>query len=410
MTTARSEHAGLPGWQRPLLPGDLLGASRVDRSARDWFVDSALFAIAAGVGLLELVATSPDHGTAWTVFDAILGSIACLALWLRRRLPLTVALIAVSASIVASSAALAAPIAVFGVAVRCSTRSLVGIAALSLVAIGISPLLYPSQGSWGMQALVGLLATVVFIAWGLFTRVRRELVVSLRERAERLEAEQRWHVEQAREAERRRIAREMHDVLAHRLSLLSVHAGALEFRPDASPAEIAEAAGVIRRNAREALEDLRAVITLLREDADEPTPQPPQPTLAQIPALIEESRAAGMQVHASIDLPAGDAVAAGLGRTAYRVVQEALTNARKHAPGAPVEVTIATEEGARLEIEVLSKRPVATVHASTSGGLPGTGTGLVGVAERVALAGGELHYGPTDDGDFILRATLPWMR
>ena len=128
----------------------------------------------------------------------------------------------------------------------------------------------------------------------------------------------------------------MHDVLAHRLSLLSVHAGALEFRPDAPPEEIAEAAGVIRANAREALQELREVIGVLRADADGVVP--PQPTLDAIPSLIEESRAAGMKVRAQVDAAGGDVL---LGRTAYRVVQEGLTNARKHAPAAAVEVTVA---------------------------------------------------------------------
>ena len=103
------------------------------------------------------------------------------------------------------------------------------------------------------------------VGWGLFVRAQRELVLSLRERAERLEAEQRLRVEQAREAERRRIAREMHDVLAHRVSLLSLHAGALEFHPDASAEEVAEAAAVIRASAHAAMQELRDVIGVLRE-------------------------------------------------------------------------------------------------------------------------------------------------
>ena len=141
--------------------------------------------------------------------------------------------------------------------------------------------------------MLGVLITGVVVGWGLFVRVQRELVLSLRERAERVEAEQRLRVEQAREAERLRIAREMHDVLAHRVSLLSLHAGALEFHPDASAEEVAEAAAVIRASAHAALEELREVIGVLREGAPGTGAEPPQPTLAEIPALIEESRAAG---------------------------------------------------------------------------------------------------------------------
>ena len=184
-----------------------------------------------------------------------------------------------------------------------------------------------------------MLLTAVVVGWGLFVRARREVIFSLRERAARLEAEQRLRVEQARDAERRRIAREMHDVLAHRVSLLTLHAGALEFRPDASPEEVAEAAGVIRATAHAALEDLRGVIGVLRDGEGGDGPEPPQPTLADIPALVEESRAAGMKVECSIGEPPGP-VPDALGRTAYRVVQEGLTNARKHAPAAAVAVHV----------------------------------------------------------------------
>jgi signal transduction histidine kinase len=227
------------------------------------------------------------------------------------------------------------------------------------------------------------------------------------EMLDRLEAERRDSARRAlaaQEAERLRIAREMHDVLAHRVSLLSLHAGALEFRPDASPEEVAEAAAVIRASARAALEELRDIIGVLREGADGDAPEPPQPTLAQLPALIDESRAAGTQVQTRID--ARD-VPDALGRTAYRVVQEGLTNARKHAPGAAVDVRVAVA-GDRLVVEVVTRRPVGVPAGAPGERLPGAGTGLVGLAERVALAGGELEHGPDAAGDFVLRASLPW--
>jgi signal transduction histidine kinase len=206
----------------------------------------------------------------------------------------------------------------------------------------------------------------------------------------------------ARAAERRRIAREMHDVLAHRLSLLSVHAGALEFRPDAPAEEVAEAAGVIRESARAALEDLRGVIGVLREDGGDSLTEPPQPTLADLTALIEESRAAGMRITERIEI--GDtAPSAAAGRTAYRIAQEGLTNARKHAPGAAVTLTVQSPDGA-LQVEVRSLAPVAVAAESA---LPGAGTGLIGLSERVTLAGGELEHGVDRDGAFVLRARLP---
>ncbi len=243
---------------------------------------------------------------------------------------------------------------------------------------------------------------MVVIGWGLFVRARRELIHSLRERAERVEAEQRLRVEQAREAERRRIAREMHDVLAHRVTLLSLHAGALEFRPDAPPEEIAEAAGVIRASAHSALQELREVIGVLRE-GPEPDPERPQPTLSDVPALVEESRAAGMRVECRIEAN-GAAVPEAVGRTAYRIVQEGLTNARKHAPAAGVDVAIGAGPGPRLAVDVVSRAAVGA-HVEAP---PGAGTGLIGLTERVALAGGELRHGRDAFGNFFLHAMLPW--
>ena len=127
----------------------------------------------------------------------------------------------------------------------------------------------------------------------------------------------------------------MHDVLGHRLSLLGMHAGALEYRPDASPAELAAAAGTVREQARLALRDLREIVGVLREESDEPTT--PQPTLADLPALVAESTTAGLRVDAHLDVidPPNPT-----GRHAYRIVQEALTNARRHAPGEVVVLRV----------------------------------------------------------------------
>jgi signal transduction histidine kinase len=187
----------------------------------------------------------------------------------------------------------------------------------------------------------------------------------------------------------------MHDVLAHRISLLAVHAGALEVRREAPEAE-REAAGVIRECAYEALEDLRQVIGMLR---DQPSEDRPQPTLRDVPALVEESREAGATV--DLELAGRDEVPAGAGRHAYRIVQEALTNARKHAPGAPVKVAVTGCADEGLVVEVGN----ALVRGGT---IPGAGAGLVGLRERVQLAGGRLEHGPTPAGRFMVRAWLPW--
>jgi signal transduction histidine kinase len=249
---------------------------------------------------------------------------------------------------------------------------------------------------------VGVLAIAAAVAWGMLLRGNRE---AERERLRRTHAEQQLRVEQARYAERTRIAREMHDVLAHRISLLSLHAGALEFRPDAPPEEVGRAAGVIRASAHQALEDLRAVIGLLRDGADGEPPQPPQPTLAALPGLLEESRAAGMCVYADIRGTDLAAVPDAVGRHALRIVQEALTNARKHAPAAAVDLRVAGAPGDGLTIEVRNPVPVLAAGATE---IPGSGTGLVGLAERATLSGGHLEHGLDNGGDFRLCAWLPW--
>jgi signal transduction histidine kinase len=195
----------------------------------------------------------------------------------------------------------------------------------------------------------------------------------------------------------------MHDVLAHRISLLSLHAGALEFRPDAPPEEVARATGVIRASAHQALEDLRAVIGVLRESPDGEVPERPQPTIADLPALIDESRAAGMRV--AYAWRVGADVPEAMGRNAYRIVQEGLTNARKHAHGSAVDVTVDGAPGDALTIEIRNRLPVGAGVAADN---PGAGTGIVGLTERATLAGGRLEHGRTEAGDYRLWAWLPW--
>lgn len=239
-------------------------------------------------------------------------------------------------------------------------------------------------------------ANAALLGWGANGRWRAELLASYRERAYRAEAEGARRVAAAQTLERSRITREIHDVLGHRLSLVATYAGALEFRPDAPPEQVAQAAAVVRAGLHQALEELREVIRVAN---DETSSWQPQPTLADIDRLLDESRDAGVVVTSQFAV-ATDAPAA-LGRTAYRVVQEALTNARKHAVGQPVNVTIEGGHPDGLEVTVrnpLPARPLATAP----------GVGLIGVAERVELAGGILRYDASPGGGFELRAWLPW--
>jgi signal transduction histidine kinase len=389
-------------WQNALLPGELRDDSDGGRSARDWIVDLLMYAIAFGAGVGVLADSWEEHSDTLVFVDIVLGVVCLVSLWWRRSHPGAVGTLAAIAGAASASAAGPGLIAGFNVALRGTRREIIRVIAISVVAIQVYPRIYDSGEPYLLEVFVGGLIGAIVISWGLLARVGRQHVLELRDRAARMEAEQQLRIEHARDAERRRIAREMHDVLAHRVSLLSLHAGALEFRRDASPEEVAEAAGVIRETARAALEDLRQVIGVLRDGSESGTPEPPQPTLADVPALVEESRAAGMRVTCRVEVD-GD-VPPALGRTVYRIVQEGLTNARKHAPAAAVDVAISGEE--RLVVEVVSRRPVGVALAARS--LPGAGSGLIGLSERVALAGGELQHGPDAAGDFVLRATLPW--
>jgi signal transduction histidine kinase len=408
--SAGDHQAGVATWQRRLLPGELGRPEDRRRSARDWVVDVLALAVAWLIGAALLVDAWDQHGQAQAIADIVLGVAAGVLLWWRRPHPTGVAIAIGAMSAVSAVAAGPALVALFNAAIRSSRRGLAAVLGVGVAAAVVYSILYPdTQDPLAVSIVIGVLITGVIIGWGLFIRARRELVRSLRERAARLEAEQRLRVEQAREAERRRIAREMHDVLAHRVSLLSVHAGALEFRPDAPPEEIAQAAGVIRATARAALEELRAIVGVLRE-GDEAGTEPPQPTLADVPALVDESRAAGMRIDLDRAGPL-DTVPDVTGRAAYRIVQEGLTNARKHAPGATVRVRVAVREGDELEVVVANRAPVAVPFPAAAEPdeplLPGAGSGLIGLRERVELAGGRLEHGPDAAGDFVLRATLP---
>jgi signal transduction histidine kinase len=400
-----------------LLPASLLDESQLTegdartppRSLRDWLVDLAMLIAAVGIGALAFADTSSEHSTATAVLDIAVGVSACAALWVRRAHPVAVAVVVVSLSALSAAAAGAALVALLTVAVRCRPRTTLAIGALSVATSAIFPALYQKGAGYDLGSFAfGAAFTLVAVGWGLFVRARRVYVLSLHERARRLESEQRLRVEQARLAERSRIAREMHDVLAHRISLLSVHAGALEYRPDAPPDEISRAAGIIRATARTALQELREVIGLLRDSDENGAPEPPQPTLAHVPALIEESRRSGMQVRDTIEIDEAGDISDAIGRTVYRIVQEGLTNARKHAPGSLVDVRIGRDEAGGLDVQVISRPPVgAATPTSAAPALPGTGTGLIGLAERTTLAGGRLHHGAIPEGGYALRATIP---
>jgi len=383
-------------------------ARRVRRSVRDWSVDVTCFLLALVSGAVLVGAAlseTPPPSDSVVLLDVLAGGIGCLALWWRRRWPVPIAVLLALIGTFSDMASAAVLIALFTVAVHRRLPVVLALGALNPASFGVYTVLRPTDDvPYPIVVGFGLVLTGAVLAWGMFVRARRQLVLSLRERAARAESEQQLRVEQARVTERTRIAREMHDVLAHRLSLLSMHAGALEFRPDAPPAEVAQAAGVVRASARQALEDLREVIGVLRDGDGDPATRP-QPTLADLPALVEECRVAGVRVRADYRVPQLASAPPAIGRHAYRIVQEGLTNVRKHAPGTVASIRVDGGPGVGLTVEVSNPASAGSEHALP---LPGAGTGLVGLLERVSLAGGQLEHGWTPDGEFRLRARLPW--
>jgi signal transduction histidine kinase len=382
---------------------------RIRRSPRDWLVDALLFLLAVGFTVLTVVDGLDRHlGSVWLAVEATLGGLCALGVWLRRRWPVGFAATALVFSVFSTAASGVALIALFTVAVYRSFAMVALVTAgLALASIGTA-LVRPdtSVPNW-WQAALGIVCVAAVLAWGMFVRARRQLAQSSRERERRAESER---IAQARQHERHRIAREMHDVLAHRISLVSLHAGALELRPDGPADEIARAAGIIRDSAHQALEDLREVIGVLRADGAgdqwaDGAPERPQPTLANLPELVDESRRAGTPVRLECPVADPSAVPVVVGRSAYRILQEGLTNARKHAHGAEVSVTVRGTRGDGLTVEIRNPWPV---DAASSTSIPGAGSGIIGLAERVSLAGGRLEHGRTAAGDFRLWAWLPW--
>ncbi len=340
------------------------------------------------------------------VLDVAVGVAACALLPVLLRWPVPGAL---ALAVLAAVSPAATPAATFGtlyVAQRRRFAVAAAVGAAGVVAGAVQGLLRPFGGLpyiWWLVLVIA--AEAALVAWGQLTQARHALIASLQERARRAEAEQGRRVAEARAAERTRIAREMHDVLAHRLSLLATYAGAIEYRPDAPPEQMARAAGVVRAGAHQALDELREVITVLREDdGDGDGAQRPQPGLADLPRLVEESRDAGARVQLDNRVADPGALPGAAGRTAYRVVQEGLTNARKHAPGEQVQVIIDGRPGGRLLIDI--RNPLVNGHAAGPV-IGGSGTGLIGLTERVRLAGGELDH-QAADGEFRLSARLPW--
>jgi signal transduction histidine kinase len=371
---------------------------------------STVFAVVIG-GLLWLSVAQDQWQSARTLFwgDLALGVASLAAMQFRRRWPFAVTVLTSAATAVSVSAIGPWIVCQVSLSARRRWREILPTAALSVLVGQANIAVQPNQTvSWYVDLLFCVLAAGVVVAVGLYLGARRDLIASLHDRAERAEREQALQISTARAGERTRIAREMHDVLAHRMSLVAVHAGALAYRTDLSAAETRETAAIIQANSQRALADLREILGLLRdtERGIDVTHHRPQPTLGDLDSLLDDERAAGAHVTLRSDLEDLDALPESIGRSAFRIVQEGLTNARKHAPHALVTVELTGHPGNGLDLSV--RNPVRV--GGELNGKDGAGFGLIGLAERAAASHGRLEHGLTPNGDFVLRAWLPWER
>jgi signal transduction histidine kinase len=369
----------------------------VTRSGVLWRILGML--VIGGVGLLSVPAHWHD---AWLGVDVAVAALGAVLVRWRRRWPLPIALATTALSSLSGLAAGPAVLASVSLATR-RVYWQVGLVALANVGFGqVFSTMQPDDGDpWWVDLLINIVVTAAILGWGLYIGSRRELVWTLQQRAERAEAEQELRSSQARSTERARIAREMHDVLAHRISQISLHAGALGFRGDLDADELRANATVIRDLANDALTDLRGVLGVLRDPETGEPANAPQPTWEDLPALVDQAREAGLHVELSNRLSGTTPVPAVVGRTLYRIVQEGITNAGKHAPGAAlrIEVSGSPEEG----VDIALRNPLGFGPSRT----PGSGLGLIGLTERAELRGGRLQ-GRREGQLFVLQGWIPW--
>ncbi|OUC84319.1 sensor histidine kinase [Streptomyces swartbergensis] len=376
---------------------------------------------------------------AGVVFGLLAGSV----LLVRRRWPIAVVLVSIAIT-PAQMGFLMGVVGLYTLAASELPRRIIGsLAGMSLVGTLIVTFVKTRQdmvrgdldlGDWfvpfaAITMSLGFTAPPVLL--GLYVGARRRLMESLRERADSLERELQLLAERAEERaewarneERTRIAREMHDVVAHRVSLMVVHAAALQAVARKDPEKAVRNAALVGDMGRQALTELREMLGVLRSGGGERRERAPSvalaavgvaaaaaasraaddegPCLAEIEELVGQSAAAGMVVDLTVE---GDArsYAPEVEQTAYRVVQEALTNVHKHAAGAKTYVRLA-HRVSEIAMQVENEPPEA---AASSARLPSGGNGLVGMKERVAALGGVFVSGPTDAGGFRVSAVIP---
>ncbi|MFF5189564.1 sensor histidine kinase [Streptomyces sp. NPDC000345] len=392
-----------------------LARARRQLQAHPLALDAAL---AAGVLLCMLAGSFVDphsgHSVSWSVrtpdpLSLLLMTLGAVALVFRRSAPMTVLAVTGTLSVVEcvtgdprAPVAMAAVVALFTVAATTDRPTtvragLLTMTALTSAAMLAGPLPWYAQENLGILAWTGIGATA-----GDAVRSRRAVVQAIRDRAERAERTREEEARRRVAEERLRIARDLHDVVAHHIALVNVQAGVAAHVMDKRPDQAKEALAHVREASRSALNELRATVGLLRQSGDPEAPTEPAPGLDRLDELAGTFRSAGLQVEVA-RCDQDTALPAAVDLAAYRVVQEALTNVQKHAgPDAKAEVSV-VRVGPHIEITVLDDGRPATEETPVTGG----GHGLLGMRERVTALRGTLTTGPRYGGGFRVHAILP---
>jgi signal transduction histidine kinase len=386
------------------------GSRRLPASA--WVFDSALALVAVGLAtalfVSELAGWGLPRGMLVLGFGLVL--LHTLPLAARRRWPGTVLVLSVASGQVGAALGLprffqgpAILVAVYSVAAYGSRW--VALAGLALAEVGLAAVPRTTFGiEFDAPALVGYMG-ILAAAWllGHFAHNYRAYAARLEERTAELEQAREELARRAVVEERLRLARELHDVVAHAMSVIAVQSGVGAHVADSQPEEVGKALAAIEATSRDALTELRRLLGVLRQDGDSQASLTPVPGLANLEGLLAEVAKAGLTVGLRVEgTPAP--LPAGLDLSAYRIVQEALTNVVKHAGPATAQVTIRYRDH-DVAVEVTDTG--RGVGAVAGDGRRGTGHGLIGMRERVAAFGGDLEVGPRPGGGFRVAARLP---
>ncbi|WP_103541515.1 sensor histidine kinase [Streptomyces sp. SM1] len=382
------------------------------------WVDGFWAVVLFGISLLSGVAAEDSRGTDLPVLTVPVMLLLSLVVALRRRVPERMLVLALAVGVGQLIADVATVPADFALLVIVYTVAAVGARRYSRLALtaGLcaAPLAqwrWPSEetGTAGNLALMVLQTVPFALAWvlGDSIRTRRAYFAQLEERAARLEKERAAQAKVAVAAERARIARELHDVVAHNVSVMVVQADGAAYVLDAAPDQAKKALETISSTGRQALAEMRRLLGVLRTgEHQEAGEYVPQPDVRQIEDLVGECRGSGLPVDFKVEgtprpLPSGVEL------TAYRIVQEALTNARKHGgPGVGASVRLVYfDDGLGLLVEDDGKGAPHELYEE--GGFDGQGHGLIGMRERVGMVGGTLDAGPRPGGGFRISVLLP---